>query len=283
MDARLAFSIAALGMFLVPGGAAEAPEAGTPVDDVQVDKCLDARAAPPCGYILPTIDIDVPEKQACGGGRLVYAEEPPEDCDPLMPDGGTKAYDAIFKWYWEASEDGTYPKEVGQDIEVSFSGTATNPKWLTAKVEGEGMQDGRFIITDADLVHPDNIRLDDSSGNMRVWYEYIRPITITFTRDGSPSGDEFSRIDARHGVPAFFMKAKSTASEPRFKEAFGVEEFRFNTCSDAAIAAQVKSCPGVLQEDGTYAPLGAEDEQAPGLAPIVGLLALVGLALRRRR
>lgn len=268
MGAPKVFLIVACMALLVPTSQAEG-DAGAPVVDDLVD------CGPPCGYILPILDIQVEDKQACGGGRLIYAEGPPEDCEDLMADGESVSYDAKLLWYWEVSEDGTYPKEAGEDIVISFSGTATNPRWLTVDVAGDGMTDGTFVLTDADLVDPANFVLRENSQEQQsLWFWYERDITITFTRNGSPTGDDLDRIENREGVQVFFLKAKSSESGPRFKEAFGVEEFRFNSCADEGVAQQVKSCAAAPATEG---------QKTPALPLLATLGLLVALAVARRR
>lgn len=269
MGARLALSIAVASLMIaIPGASA---------DQEDLDTLAAECSAPPCGYITPILDMEFEGKQPCGGIQLIYSEGPPQDCDPIMENGGSHAYDGVVRWYWEMSEDGTYAKEPGKDIEISFSSTGTNPKWIDVEVTGPNMEDGRFVIDDAALVHPDNIRTDEDN---KVWFWYEEEITATFTRTGDPGTADLQRIESREGVIPFFVKAKSTESSQRFRESFGVEEFRFLTCNDVGIANAVEACPD-LDESGE--PLTASDEEAPGLPLVVGLGAIATVAWFRRR
>ncbi len=247
-----------------------------PVAAEPTDLADELCSEPPCGYILPQMDIEVADKMLCGGGYLIYAEGPPEDCYAMLADGESRTFPATLKWFWEMSEDGTYPKETGTEIYITFSGTATNPDWLQATVSGEDMQDGAFVVTDADLASPDYIRvMPNAQGNDAVYYWYEKPIDITFTRSGEPSSQELKKLQDRHAVQTFFLKAKSSESGPRFKEAFAVEEFRFNACTDEAMAANIDKCP--LSEETQ----SGDDVEAPGL-PLVGALLILGVLARRR-
>ncbi len=246
---------------------------------VQADALDDAAecAFPPCGYILPQMDIEIEDKQLCGAAYIIYEDTIPEDCYDMLEDGESRVFAAKLKWFWEMSEDGTYPKETGTDIYVTFSGTATNPKWLTAEVTGPDMVDGQFVITDADLVSPDYITVrPNAQGNDAVYFWYEKDIEITFTRDGEPTAKEVAKLEDSLAIQKFFLKAKSSESGPRFKEAFAVEEFRFNTCGASDIAPRVSLCEASAGVDST------EDRGAPGL-PLLGLLAALGAALVARR
>ena len=105
-----------------------------------------------------------------------------------------------------------------------------------------------------------------------AWYNYREPITVTVTRTDDPDKRSLDKMEDRNGVIALFVKARSTASGDFYREAFGVEEFRFNGCADEAVAAQV--C-GASRASG--------DESTPGLAPLWTVAALVALAIARRQ
>ncbi len=245
--------VSGLLLALLVGGASASAQ---PVADLTVpttgaaDEC--SAASPPCGWINPLIALDFDDKPLC----RTY----PSDC--LSPPGADLVMDGQFRWYWEVSEDGTYPDDPATDIVVSFSGTASNPGWLDFAVEPE-----TITISSVDLMDPNRYITDSSDpANVAVWYSYEAPITVTFSRAGEPTGPEMDRIEERGGIQSVFMKAKSTASSDRFKEAFGVEEFRFDAFSGEA---QLESTAG---------------KDAPGLAPIaaVGILGVAAVALRRR-
>lgn len=248
-------------------GTAEVPDV---LDEGSVldDEC----AGPPCGYIVPILDLRFPEKPKCGSGQLSFAEGPPEDCLAVMEKGDSTQLDGTMVWYWEASEDGTYPKNTGEDIVITFGGTATNPGWIDAEISCEEASPCEFVIDDqALLADPDNYELrENAQGQQSLWYVFERDITVTFTRTGDPGGNDFDRIEQRSGVIPLFIKGKSSASEPRFKQAFGVEEFRFSACTDDDIAAQSSSCGEPLAQ--------TSDRGIPGL-PLVGIVAALGAAV----
>lgn len=265
MGSRIAILLALA--FLLPLAGAE-----------QSEPVAEACATPPCGWILPTLDILVDDKLPCGGGQIIYAIGPPDDCFGILMPGESRTYPAHLILKWEVSEEGTYPKEVGQDIVISFSGTANNAPWLSLEVIGEGMTDGKYFLDDAALVHPDNMRtMTNAQGQESVWFWFERDIDITFTRIGDPGPASLDTIETREGVLAYFVKARSSESGPRFKEGFGIEEFRFNTCTDPAIADQLDPCPAETKTQ-NEAPV---DQDVPG----IGWMALLGLCimLARRR
>lgn len=221
----------------------------------------------PCGYIVPIIDLEFPDKMLCGGGRLVYADETPEDCFDLMAVGESKELTGTLRVYWDAQEEPTYPiLPTDEPITITFSGTQSNPSWLDVKVEPGSMQ-----IGPQDLYDPARYDIDPE-GTPIAWYNYREPITVTVTRTDDPDKRSLDKMEDRNGVIALFVKARSTASGDFYREAFGVEEFRFNGCADEAVAAQV--C-GASRASG--------DESTPGLAPLWTVAALVALAIARRQ
>lgn len=247
------------------------------VDDAPIAE-TEVCAAPPCGYILPYIDIVIEDKMVCGGGRLIFAEGLPDDCEEIPLDGESRDYAAKLLWYWEVSEDGTYPKEYDEDIFICFGSTSTNVAWIQVEVTADGTDDaGCFIIDNVALAHPDNLQVREGpNGNQQVWFWFERDITITVSRDGGPNKAELKQIDDREGVQSYFIKAKSSSSGPRFKESFTVEEMRWGTCNDDTIAPSVSAC-GVATLDST------EDQDAPGIGLVALMAALAAIVIARRR
>lgn len=227
--------------------------------ELPADAPAAAACAPPCGYISPIIDLVFPEKPACGAGQAVLADGTPDDCLLLMERGGSVTLDGTLRWYWEISEEGTYPNDPQQDIEISFGGTQSNPDWLEVDVEPGGFTIDTVALFDAN----ENWRVDDSGAEPRVWYWFERNITVTFTRTGDPSDDDLRLIEDRGGVRSVFVKAKSTASGDRYKESFGVEEFRFDATAEPGLDA-------------------LRDEEAPGLPLVLGIAALAACAAAAR-
>ncbi|MGB1586117.1 MAG: hypothetical protein ACPHID_03630 [Thermoplasmatota archaeon] len=220
----------------------------------------------PCGYIVPIIDIDFPEKMPCGGGRLIYADETPEDCLAMMANGESVTQSGTIRIYWDAQEEPTYPLGVGaegvDEIEVSFSGTQSNPDWIEMSFDPPS-----YTISMTDLYDLQNNYIIEPDGNPILTFNWVRPVDVTFTRTGDPDAKWEKKIDDRNGVVANFMKARSTASGDYYREAFGVEEFRFNHYAASDVDAPSTDAPG---------------EDAPGLAP-VAILAALGVALLVRR
>lgn len=247
---------AALLLALLPSASAEAaqPPAG--------GACLGA-AAPPCGYIVPQLALDFPDKPACKaatlGGEIDLA-----GCLQMPAMGESVVQEGMLRWYWDITQDGTYPADPMQPIVISFTGTATNPSWLDVKVEPES-----FTLDAVALASPLNMKEDvEDPAAPQLWFWFERPITVTLTRTGDPDAAGLEKIGNGNGVQKVFLKAKSNASGAYFKEAFGVEEFRFNAYSDPAIETSA----------------GGGSQDAPGLGPLalVGALALALLAFRRR-
>ena len=200
----------------------------------------------PCGYIVPIIDIDFPDKLQCGGGRLIYADETPDDCEPLMAVGDSMTQSGTIRIYWDAQEEPTYPLGIDEatleveEIEVTFSGTQSNPDWIEMSFDPP-----TYTISLVDIYHPDNYVLDPE-GTPMLEFNWIRPVDVTFTRTGDPDAGWLKKIDARNGVVANFMKAKSTSSGDFYREAFGVEEFRFNSYDAPDLAAPATETPCLL-------------------------------------
>ena len=234
-----------------------------PTATAQVD---DARCAEPCGYIVPIIDLEFPEKQACGGSGLVFTGDGDNDCAPVPEEGTPLVLEGVLTWYYDASEEPPYPKAVGEDIVVTFDGTRNNPSWLDMRVEP-----GEIRIDDVALADPQRFETEETDqGATVLWYRFRVDVTVTFTRTGDPSPQELERIEGRDGIVQVFLKAKSTESGSTYRESFGVEEFRFSAYEG----------PGAVQSV-----QGADGREAPGpgvVLPLVGL-AVLGAALRRRR
>lgn len=235
------------------------PEAALPASPPTLPLASPAEAAcaPPCGYIIPLIDLDFPEKPVCGNPALGGDGQ----CIPLPEQGGSVSYDGVLRWYWEISQDGTYPNDPQQDIVVSFSGTGSNPGFLHATVEPT-----EFTITTADLFSPTNMKQDTSDpAKPRLWFWYERPLTVTLARTGDPTPEELDRSEQRGGRFEFHLKVKSTASSDRYREAFGLETFRFDATS-------------VLPQDG-----GRQESPLPPAWATAGAVAAAAVLLRRRR
>ncbi len=248
------------------------PLAGATPLQLEEETC----GSPPCGWILPILDIQIEGKMPCGGGQIIYAQGPPEDCFEILQPGESRTYPGVLQLKWEVSEEGTYPKEIGTDIVITFSGTANNAPWLALDVTGEEMVDGEYRLDDAALVDPANMRtVTNAAGQETVWFWFERNIDITFTRIADPDAESIKAIETREGVLAFFVKTRSTESGPRFKEGFGIEEFRFNTCTDPEIARQVEPCPQPASSGAT--------QDAPGLGWPLLVGALGAIVMLRRR
>lgn len=219
-------------------------------------RCLEVAAAPPCGYIVAQMALDFPDKPLCRAATL-GGQVDLSTCMALPAEGESIVQQGTLRWYWDVTQDGTYPIDPMEPIVIAFSGTATNPGYLDLRVEPES-----FTLDAVAMVHPDNYEVD---ANNQLWFSFEQPITVTITRSGDPTPEELQKISNAGGVQKLFLKGKSNASGSYFKESFGIEEFRFNTVDDPAIRA-------------------ANGQDAPGLSPLAGLamLGLVLLALRRR-
>src|SRR2546421_5037672 len=105
-------------------------------------------------------------------------------------------------------------------IVIQFSGTATNPAWMKLSVDP-----AQYTLDAAAMLDPTNLKPDASKN--QVWFWYSKPITVTIARTGDPTDAGVAKIASAGGVQKVFLKAKRNASGAYFKEAFGVEEFRF--------------------------------------------------------
>lgn len=230
-----------------------------------------ARCNPPCGYIVPTLDLEFPGKANCRakslGGPVDLSE-----CIVLPAVGERHVEQGFFRVTWDITQDGTYPADPTQPIVVSFSGTSSNPKFVSLSIEPQ-----QVTLDAVALANPQNTKTEGD----RVHYWYEVPITATFERT-EEGADEKSvkRVDRSKGVVQVFLKAKSSASGEYFRESFATEEFRFNPCQTGdALATAVAAC---------YTPAAGDDQMAaPQESPawgFIGMLAvLAGLAIVRRR
>jgi hypothetical protein len=228
--------------------------------------CLAAGAgAPPCGYIVPQLSLDFPDKPTCKaetlGGPVDLSK-----CIPMPETGGSSEQKGVLRWYWDMTQDGTYPIDPQQPIVIQFSGTATNPGYMELKVEPAS-----FTLDAVAMASPENMKPETSGTSTRVWFWFERPITVTITRTDDPGPADLEKIGSAGGVQKVFLKAKSNASGAYFKESFGVEEFRFNAYGDPAIAASAGAG-------------GNQESPGAGVLPLLGVVALAAaVALRRRR
>jgi hypothetical protein len=281
MKGRLAaLTVVALLLGLAPTASADqAPLSGSGEAPAACLAATDA-ASPPCGYIVPTISLDFPEKPVCRaetlGGSIDLSK-----CMPLPPVGETRVQEGWLRFSWDISQDGAYPPDAacvqssatgGTEgcIVVTFSGTATNPKWI-----GLAIEPTQVVLDAQTMSDPDNLKVTQETQSVVVLVEV--PLTVTFTRkDVGAEDDSIARIERAQGATAVFLKAKSSASGQYYKEAFGVEEFRFDPCAnDDGLSHEVKQC--TASSDAS--------KQSPGLG-LVGLLAAIGtgaIMLRRRR
>lgn len=208
---------------------------------------------PPCGWIDPILELRFPEKPLCDaplGGR-----PDPATCIPVPEPGGSVVMEGTLVWWWDVSRDGTYPMDPNQDIQITFAPTPSDPDWIEVAVEP-----AMLSLSNADLADPANLRQveEENTAVPVFWFWYERPITVTLTRTGDPTAAELRTIEERGGYMPYFLKARSTESGDRFRQAFGVEEFRF-------------APPG-----------GADDRDTPAapLAVVAALLSVAALTLR---
>lgn len=277
MSVRTALLAASIVLLAVAAATPSTAETASPLaapSEPATDCAVDA---PPCGYIVPTLSLEFPDKPTCRAQSLGAAIDLSE-CIPLPADGASYTQEGLLRMSWDITQDGTYPADPvcsapttsvppapGTCITISFSGTATNPKWMKVGVEPTEVH-----LTQADLLT--QVRVDQDT--QQVWFWYEVPLTITFSRDGSPDEASLAKIERAQGVTQVFLKAKSSASGAYFKEAFGVEEFRFNGCApEAGLAADVEACDAGAQSQGA---------PAPGLVALVALLGIAAFGLRRR-
>ncbi|MEK6976276.1 MAG: hypothetical protein AABY18_08045 [Candidatus Thermoplasmatota archaeon] len=277
MTVRMALvAAAALMAALVPTGAAEQ-------DLASPAACLDAAASPPCGYIVPQISLEFPNKPPCRAETLGGPVDL-SGCIPLPAVGASHVEEGLLRFSWDITQDGTYPPDATcappgtPCIVISFSGTATNPKSVKLTIEP-----AEVIVEAVDFAHPDNLRINLETQQVVFMIEV--PLKVTFERTDVGADDKaVQRVERAQGVTQIFVKAKSTANGQYYKEAFGVEEFRFNTCAnDDALRAAVNQCSSQPLADGTTPPQNGKDSPGVGVLGAFGVLAALAIALRRRR
>lgn len=280
MTVRLALVATA---FLLLAGASAA-HAATPLEALEpaapsaTADCLAAAAAPPCGYIVPQISLDFPDKPPCRAKTLGGPIDL-EACLALPAVGDTITQSGVMRFSWDVSQDGTYPQDPAcaapgtPCITVVFSGTATNPKWMKLSVEP-----AEVVLDQVAFLNPENFVVNQETQQVIFLVEV--PLTVTFERTDAGTDDKsVARIERAQGAAQMFLKAKSSASGQYFKEAFGVEEFRFNACANEdPLAMAVDQCAGLVPGAGE----GSEEAPALGWVLSAGALAAVAAALRRR-
>ena len=264
MSGKALLVLALLLAALVPTGSASTPATEDPAAAAP-SVAANCAGAPPCGYIVPQLALDFPDKPPCKAATL-GGQVDLTTCLPLPAMGESVTQAGMLRWYWDMTQDGTYPADPMVPIVIEFTGTATNPKWLELKVEPAS-----FELTAADLASPVYMRPGDDPNAPQVWYWFEAPITVTITRTGDPDAANLEKIGNAGGVQKVFLKAKSNASGAYFKEAFGVEEFRFNAYNDPLIQQGADGAP-------------EQEAPAPGVAMLLGALALAmaAVAIRRR-
>lgn len=282
MKAALLVALAFL-VALVPADAAPAPAPALQAEDAAGTACLADAAAPPCGYIVPQISLEFPDKPACRAATLGGPVDLSQ-CLALPAVGGEEVQNGLMRFSWDVTQDGTYPPDAScaapgtPCITVTFSGTATNPKWMSLSIEP-----AEVVLEASAFGHPDNLRINQETQQVVFMVEV--PLTVTFKRTAlGDDEDSQKRIERAQGATQVFLKAKSSANGQYYKEAFGVEEFRFNPCAnDDALRAAIAQCSGTPLADGTTPPGAGKDAPGFGLIGAFGALAAVGVALRRRR
>jgi hypothetical protein len=259
----MSFGKATLPAILLLAALLPATSAAPASDDAGAPATACLAAAPPCGYIVPQLALDFPDKPACKaetlGGPVDLSK-----CLPLPEKGASVEQKGTLRWYWDMTQDGTYPIDPTDPIVIQFSGTATNPQYLDLKVEPS-----TFTLDAAAMASPENMKPDPAAN--KVWFWFEKPITVTITRTGDPGEQDLAKIANAGGVQKLFLKAKSNASGAYFKEAFGVEEFRFNAYQDPTVQSAASGS-------------SSKDSPAVGALPVLGVLglALALVAFRRR-
>jgi MYXO-CTERM domain-containing protein len=224
-----------------------------------------ATGLPPCGYIVPQLSLEFPDKPPCKAASLGGAVDLTK-CLQLPAKGQSVVQKGVLRWYWDITQDGDYPIDPMTPIVIQFSGTATNPKWMDLKVDPQ-----QFTLDATAMADPTNLKPDTNA--QKVWFWYEKPITVTITRTGDPDAVGLQKIGNANGVQKVFLKAKSNSSGAYFKEAFGVEEFRFNAYADPAIKSAAMSASGA-----------SSGHSSPAVGPMamLGVLAFALVARRRR-
>lgn len=273
--ALLAASVALLSLLALAPTPAAGVLPGPAGDEPVAQECL--AASPPCGYIVPSLSLEFPDKPTCRAQSLGAAIDLSQ-CIPLPAVGESYVAEGRLVMSWDVTQDGTYPAEPtcavptagvppapGPCIVITFSGTATNPKWMSLAVEP-----AEVSLSQADLLT--YMQVNQETQQVMFWFEV--PLKVTFTRAGDPDDAGLAKIERAQGVTQMFLKAKSSASGAYFREAFGVEEFRFSSCApEAGLADDLASCGAATTSDAPGA----------GLAAALAAIGAAAVVVRRRR
>lgn len=258
-------TLAVLLMLTVPlllGNAGADTPSDAPAANASGEECATGvGAAAPCGWIAPILDLRFPEKPDCGSGYVLGVEAGPEACMVPPTEGQPVTVEGTLNMYWDVTNDGTYPAEPLDDIVVDFRTSPGNPDWIQFEVEPAS-----FTLTNQDLFDPQRFRTIGEGLDTQVFYWFEEPITVTFTRNGDPSGEDLEEMRDSGGIQQVYVRVQSSASGDRIREGFGIESFRFHGENDPAIA-----------EDLT------RDTPSPAVPVLLAALAVTAYAVRRRR
>jgi len=188
--------------------------------------CIDV--GPPCGYITPLMDIDLPAKPMCGLGKIRFSEEDRANCLPLPANGGSVVLEGTLTWGWKISDDGVYPNDPMTDIVINFPGASGTPDWMDVQVEPS-----EFRISTATLADPQYLVTDTTDPAAPVfWYHFERPIKVTVTRTGDPTAEDLAKLHSQRQPPPdiqpVFVKARSNPSGNYYTSAFAVDIIQFD-------------------------------------------------------
>lgn len=262
-------ALAILAVILLALGAATTGVVAEPeAAEEQTTDCASAVAGPPCGWINPQLYLDLPDNIQCGKSNVLGAEADFTECMSPPKEGQPMVFQGDFRLTWEVSEESTYLNDPNDPIVVTFRPTGSNPDFIDFSVEPSSFELG----TDT-LFNPTYYVTKENGGTTSVWYEYIQPVTVTFTRNGDPTPDDIETIQNKDGQVRVLVRIHSDSSGSTYKDSYGLESFVFHirAAEDDPVLDEIT----LLNEDGRETPL-------PSLFLLVAAVAMAAVVARRR-
>lgn len=218
-NALVFLTVTLLAIGLSAGGVAaeaEAPESTSA-------ECATTVAGPPCGWINPQLYLDIPDNIQCGKNNVLGADVDFTECMAPPKEGEPVVMNGEFRLTWEVSEEGTYLNDPNDPVVVNFRPTGSNPEFIDFSVDPPTFELG----TDT-LFNPTYFVTKENGGTTSVWYEYIQPVTVTFTRNGDPTPDDIETIQNKDGQVRVLVRIHSDSSGSTYKDSYGLESFVFH-------------------------------------------------------
>lgn len=197
----------------------------------------------------------------CGPIPVIVTMQLGETRGLVFPDDGVLTLEGELVYYFDVDNDGYGHDETSKPV-VTFS-TPRGVPWVTVAVEPAEIE---IPVDD-----PQYISETDPDNPGQYHYEYRHPITVTLTKDATPTADELNDHLRSGDQYRILVAAQSTGSQVNaggttygHMEGYGVKDLRVTPTDE-----ELSSTSGAQGDAGG---------DSPGLGAIVSLVGL-GLAL----